>query len=154
MQVCSTSGTILLCKERWPWRTFVRSVGRPTEGASFCVKCGNDLRPQVPSAPVQAAAVPAAPVSAPGAKPQGMGTAAKLLIALLVVIVVGGVLAVAATIYAAHKISEKAHAVSRQVLGEDSSSPASSLSSLLQKAGGSDSESGSEFKGESLPVSE
>jgi uncharacterized protein YidB (DUF937 family) len=71
----------------------------------------------------------------------------KVAIALVAVIAIGGVLALAAAIFAAHKISEKAHAVTRQVLGDDSPSTAGGLASMLKNAAGSD-DNDSRFKGD------
>jgi hypothetical protein len=71
----------------------------------------------------------------------------KVGIALVAIIAIGGVLALAAGMYAAHKVSEKAHAVTRQVLGGDSPSAAGGLASMLKSAAGSDDDD-SQFKGD------
>ncbi|HEX4285980.1 MAG TPA: hypothetical protein VHZ28_12875, partial [Terracidiphilus sp.] len=73
-------------------------------------------------------AAPQSAASAPAAPPQS-NTLLKVGIALVAIIAVGGVLALAAAMYAAHKVSEKAHAVSRQVLGGDTPSTAGGLAS-------------------------
>jgi hypothetical protein len=79
--------------------------------------------------------------------PGKSNTAIKVVIALVAVIAVGGVLALAAAMYAAHKVSEKAHAVTRQVLGGDSPSAAGGLASMLKSAASSgDDDNG--FKGD------
>jgi hypothetical protein len=88
---------------------------------------------------------PQSAASAPPA-PGKSNTLLKVGIALVVVIVIGGVLALAAAIYAAHKVSEKAHAVTRQVLGDDKPSAAGGLASMLKSAAGSDDDT--EFKGD------
>jgi hypothetical protein len=67
-------------------------------------------------------------------------------IALVAILAIGGVLALAAAMYAAHKVSEKAHAVTRQVLGADTPSQAGGLASMLKSAASSDDDSG--FKGD------
>ena len=65
----------------------------------------------------------------------------------MAIIAIGGVLALAAAMYAAHKVSEKAHAVARQVLGGDSPSAAGGLASMLKSAAGSGDDD-SAFKGD------
>lgn len=89
--------------------------------------------------PQSAAAAPPAPAKS--------NTAIKVVVAVVAVVAIGGVLALAAAMYAAHKVSEKAHAVSRQVLGGDSPSAAGGLASMLKSAAGSDSDSDG-FKGD------
>ena len=64
-------------------------------------------------------------------------------IALVAILAIGGVLALAAAMYAAHKVSEKAHAVTRQVLGTDTPSAAGGLASMLKSAAGSDDDDAS-----------
>jgi hypothetical protein len=74
-------------------------------------------------------------------------TLLKVGIALVAVLAIGGILAFAAAMYAAHKLSEKAHAVTRQVLGGDSPSAASGLASMLKSAAASDDDD-TGFKGD------
>src|SRR5882757_5325497 len=110
------------------------------ESATFCGSCGT--RKQVPNQPVAPSmTAPQSAASAPGKS----NTLLKVGIALVAVIAIGGVLALAAAMYAAHKVSEKAHAVTRQVLGGDPSA-AGGLASMLKSAAGSDDDS--EFKGD------
>jgi hypothetical protein len=90
------------------------------------------------------------PQSAASAAPPAPGKSNTLLkvgIALVAVIAIGGVLALAAAMYAAHKVSEKAHAVTRQVLGGDNPSAAGGLASMLKSAAGSSDEDNG-FKGD------
>jgi len=128
--------------------------------ASFCGKCGSVVADKAGfcgkcGAPVQAATQSwqAQP------SPQGLTTSAvnpppasksntllKVGIALVAILAIGGVLALAAAMYAAHKVSEKAHAVTRQVLGADTPSQAGGLASMLKSAASSDDDSG--FKGD------
>jgi hypothetical protein len=90
--------------------------------------------------------VPQSTAAAPPA-PAKSNTAIKVVVAVVAVVAIGGVLALAAVMYAAHKVSEKAHAVSRQVLGGDSPSAAGGLASMLKSAAGSDDENDG-FKGD------
>ncbi len=85
--------------------------------------------------------------SAVNLPPSKSNTLLKVGIALVAVIAIGGVLALAAAVYAAHKVSEKAHAVTRQVLGGDSPPAAGGLASMLKSAAGSD-DGDSQFKGD------
>jgi hypothetical protein len=91
------------------------------------------------TAPQSAASAPQAPGKS--------NTLLKVGIALVAVIAIGGVLALAAAMYAAHKVSEKAHAVTRQVLGGDNPSAAGGLASMLKSAAGS-SDDDNGFKGD------
>src|SRR5882757_3703484 len=98
------------------------------ESATFCGSCGT--RKQVPNQPaVPSMTAPQGVASAPPG-PGKSNTLLKVGIALVVVIAIGGVLALAAAMYAAHKVSEKAHAVTRQVLGDDKPSAAGGLASM------------------------
>jgi hypothetical protein len=90
------------------------------------------------TAPQSAASAPPAPGKS--------NTLLKVGIALVAVIAIGGVLALAAAIYVGHKVSEKAHAVTRQVLGDDKPSAAGGLAAMLKNAAGSDDNT--EFKGD------
>jgi len=134
--------------------------------ASFCGKCGSPLAEQAtfcgscgarkpapgqnpPYQPVQlsAAAQPVPASTTPAAAaPAKSNALLKVVIAVVAVLVMGGVIAVAGVVYVAHKVSEKAHAVTRQVLGDKTPSDESGLSSLLKSGGGSDSDSS--FKGD------
>src|SRR6202034_3054891 len=79
--------------------------------------------------------------------PRQSNTILKVAIAFVAVIAIGGILALAAAVYAAHKVSEKAHAVTRQVLGGDSPSAARGLESALKSASDSEDDD-SQFKGD------
>lgn len=115
------------------------------ESATFCGGCGS--RKQVPNEPAaQTMTAPQSAAPAPPA-PGKSNTLLKVGIALVVVIAIGGVLALAAAMYAAHKVSEKAHAVSRQVLGGDTPSAAGGLASMLKSAASSGDDD-SQFKGD------
>jgi hypothetical protein len=89
--------------------------------------------------------VVASAVNAPAASKSN--TLLKVGIALVAVLAIGGILAFAAAIYAAKKVSEKAHAVTRQVLGTDTPSAAGGLASMLKSAAGSD-DADAQFKGD------
>ena len=129
--------------------------------AAFCGKCGSPLISQavfcgacgaaVPAAgspmpPTAAAAKPApsqatayTPVSAappmpPAAAGKSSSPLLKLAVAFVVIIFVGGVAALAAVYYAAHRVSEKVHEVERKTLGSDHVVTASSIGSLLSGA--------------------
>src|ERR1700759_102935 len=82
------------------------------ESATFCGSCGARTQPSQPAS-TQAGSVQAVPFPQPGvsppAAPRQSNTLLKVGIALVAVIAIGGVLALAAAMYAAHKVSEKAH---------------------------------------------
>jgi hypothetical protein len=100
--------------------------------------------------------VPNQPATQSNTTPQGAASASpipgksntllKVGIALVAIIAVGGVLALAAAVYVAHKVSEKAHAVTRQVIGGDRPSAAGGLASMLKSAAASADDG--EFKGD------
>jgi len=119
---------------------FCVKCGFPLTTGPFCTKCGADARsvgqsvqPQqapVPAQPQQAA-VPAAPtgpqpVVAPSIQPvatkQGVSTLAKLAIAALGVILLGGAAGAVGVYYVAHKVSQKYHEVSDEIRGSSSGS--------------------------------
>jgi hypothetical protein len=58
----------------------------------------------------------------------------KICIAAVVIIFVGGVAAVGAVYYVAHKVKEKAQIAARQALAENAASSPNGLADLLQKA--------------------
>ncbi len=103
---------------------FCAKCGAPLSGGLFCAKCGEDTRNTATSAKPQ-------PASAPGQLPslaavhtatakQGMSPLAKLGIAAVVIIFVGGGLAVAGMFYAAHRVSEKYHEIKDGITGNAS----------------------------------
>ncbi len=149
---------------------FCVECGTPLGSGPFCVKCGADARsvaqsvqPQPASMPVrppQASAIPATPavpqpvitppaVLAVGqavAPKQGMSTLAKLGIAAVAIIFVGGAAGVVGVYYVAHRVSQKYHEVSEEILGSSSSSrsdPSSSPRRSASSSNGSKSGSGS-----------
>ena len=105
--------------------------------AGFCGKCGAPVQRAAQSPQSQRAAqvMAASAVNPPPASKSNM--LLKVGIALVAILAIGGILAFAAAMYAAHKVSEKAHAVTRQVLGGDSPSAAGGLASMLKSAAGS-----------------
>lgn len=115
--------------------SFCGKCGAPLAAlAAFCGSCGAQTTTGQGAQfqTVQQAVPP--PVSAAPAKSNALP---KVAIAAVAVLAVSGVVAVAAVIYVAHKVSEKAHAVTRQVLGDKGPSEGG-LASLLKGAGGSD----------------
>lgn len=141
---------------------FCGGCGSPltAEGQKFCGKCG------AASSVSQLAALPAmtAPPSAPlprsqpvvasSPAPASSNTLLKVGIAAVLIIFVGGAAALGAVFYAVHKVKEKAQAVSKQVLHEDSTNSDSGLGALLKKAaasegtGGADGTDSGGFKGD------
>lgn len=128
--------------------SFCGKCGAPlAEQATFCGSCG--ARKPSPGqnaaqSPVPQQAIAAGPPAVPSA-PAKSNTMLKAAIAVVAVLAIGGILAIAGVMYAAHKVSEKAHAVTRQVLG-DKAPAAGGLASLLKGAGGSDEDA--QFKGD------
>jgi hypothetical protein len=130
---------------------FCTRCGSPLTGP-FCVKCGAHMRQSTTPAtqpPVQQNVETAAPevVPAPVATPASatlpspvtdkkMSPLAKLGIAAVVILFVGGALAAGGIYYVAHRVSQKIHQVSDGILGSNSDSTSSSDS------GGSASKSG------------
>lgn len=105
---------------------FCGSCGTAVEDNSrFCAKCG---APTGPTAPVASST---SPLAAPAPVPKGMSALAKLAIAAVVIIFVGGVVAVTGMYYAAHRVSEKFHeAVSGKLDDVSPAQKGSSPSSL------------------------
>jgi hypothetical protein len=127
---------------------FCTKCGTPLTGR-FCVKCGADISQSATPAPPQlveqnaATAAPEAvpdPVAAPAfatvpplvtnnlVTNKKMSPLAKLGIAAVVVVFVGGALAVGGLYYAAHRISQKIHEEAVSILGSspNAASPGSS----------------------------
>ena len=125
---------------------FCVKCGAPLSGL-FCVQCGADMRhvgapPQSQSpAPVaqtpQAQAVP--PSKAPAPAQQGMSALAKVGIAAVAIIFVGGAAGAVGVYYIAHRVSQKIHQAADGVLG--SSSDSSSGDSGVTGASSPDSNS-------------
>ncbi len=121
---------------------FCVKCGAPLSGGPFCVKCGADARNVAPSAQPQSppsVAQPASPHPASGtstsanAKP-GMSPLAKLGIAAVAIIFVGGAAGAVGLYYVAHRVSQKIHQTEDRILqsssgtGGDSSAPEDSPS--------------------------
>jgi len=105
----------------------------------FCVKCGADMRQSATPAaqPVPQNAASIAPKAAPAAPPlaavpsststnKKMSPLAKLGIAAVVVLFVGGALAAGGIYYAVHRVSQKIHEETGGILGSSSGSGDSS----------------------------
>ncbi len=135
---------------------FCVKCGSPLTSGPFCTKCGTDARkaaesvqpqPAAMSAePTQAAFPPAQPgpqpVAGPAAEPafsqpaakQGVSTLAKLGIAAVGIIFVGGAAGAVGVYYIAHRVSQRVHQAENRILGSspdaggDRSAPADSPS--------------------------
>lgn len=121
---------------------FCVKCGSPLMSGPFCTKCGADVRsmsqsvqPQPTSAPAQppvpaaqtgpqavSTAVPVPTVAPPVVPKQGMSTLAKLGIAAVAIIFVGGAAGAVGVYYVAHRVSQKYHEVSNEILGSSSDS--------------------------------
>ena len=125
---------------------FCVNCGSPLSSGPFCVKCGADTRniasSAQPQSPVPAAQTPqAAPVPGVSASPkQGMSPLAKLAIAAVVIIFVGGALGAVSLYYAVHRVSQKIHEAKNEILG---SSPDASNGSDSARYGATRSDTGS-----------
>lgn len=116
---------------------FCGKCGTPLGAGPFCAKCGTDTRSVMESAQSQSPRQPAASpqtTSGPGAATgkQGMSTLAKLGIAAVGIVFVGGVAGAAGLYYVAHRVSQKVHQAEKQILGStsntgDKSAPDESL---------------------------
>jgi zinc-ribbon domain len=119
---------------------FCRNCGASQgDTAQFCGKCGTSTTgaptPGTPTTPASSSNAPAAPAAAaaprPGfqgatATPKGMSTAAKIAIAAVVIVFVGGGVAAAGMVYAAHRVSQRVHAIVKDELqGDDAPGSAS-----------------------------
>ena len=123
--------------------TFCVKCGAPLGSGPFCVKCGADMRnvaaPPQPRSPSPVAQTPqpaAAPTSTgPAPAKQGMSALAKLGIAAVVIIFVGGAVGIVGAYYVAHRVSEKFHEVSDGILGSSSDSSRSDSGGSASKTG-------------------
>lgn len=103
---------------------FCVKCGAPLSGGPFCVKCGADARSLVPSVQPQAPARVAQPPSSDPASvtgtaasaKQGMSALAKLGIAAVAIIFVGGAAGAVGVYYVAHRVSQKIHQTENQIL--------------------------------------
>ncbi len=122
--------------------TFCVKCGATLGGGPFCTKCGADMsNVGTPSQPRSLAPVaqtpqsPAAPSSTgPAPAKQGMSALAKLGIAVVVFLFVGGALAAGGLYYVAHRISQKIHEEAGNILG---SSPTSTSPDSASAGNGS-----------------
>jgi len=97
------------------------------DDSKYCAKCG------APTGQTERVASSTSPLAAPPPAPKGMSAVAKLGIAAVVIIFVGGGVAVAGMYYAAHRVSEKSHdAVSGRV---DAAAPSQKTSSSPNSLG-------------------
>jgi len=122
--------------------SFCGKCGAPlAEAAAFCGNCGTkkttpdqgaQFQPVQQAVPAQTPRTSESPVPTGGAK---SNTLFKVAIAAAAVLAVGGVVAVAGVIYVAHKVSQRAHALTRQVLG-DKPPAEEGFASLLKGVGG------------------
>jgi len=97
------------------------------EGFGFCGTCGADNQQQASPSQQQAfqpVAQPAAPHAAPPSPAAAKSSSPwlKIVLVTFIVVFVCGAVAVGGVIYVVHKVSQKAHEYSRQVVGETPSS--------------------------------
>lgn len=119
---------------------FCVNCGTPLSTGPFCVKCGTDTRnaastaPPVPQPappqirelqPVAAPTTQYAAGPAPVPAKQGMSVLAKLGIAAVAIIFVGGAAGAVGVYYVAHRVSQKIHQAEDRMLGSDSGSSTS-----------------------------
>lgn len=111
---------------------FCVKCGAPLDSGPFCVKCGADMRSVgAPTAqtPRPALQMPSAqPIPSPSPRPtkQGMSTLAKLGIAAVGIIFVGGAAGLVGVYYVAHRVSQKVHQAADGILSSDSISDTTS----------------------------
>jgi hypothetical protein len=108
---------------------FCVKCGAPLGAGPFCVKCGADTRqmagspqPQAAQTPAQAPPTQTIPSSSPVPATQGMSTLAKLGIAAVAIIFVGGAAGAVGVYYVAHRVSQKIHQTADGFLGSSSDS--------------------------------
>jgi hypothetical protein len=109
---------------------FCVKCGAPLSGGPFCVKCGADTRSAVPSARPQSqpnaiqppSPQPAAETIPPAPGKQGMSALAKVGVAAVVIIFVGGAASAVGVYYAAHRVSQKIHQAADGILRSTSDS--------------------------------
>jgi hypothetical protein len=113
---------------------FCVKCGAPLSTGPFCVKCGADMRnveapvqPQIPAPAAQAPQLQAAtPVAVPAPAKQGMSVLAKLGIAAVAIIFVGGAAGAVGVYYVAHRVSQKVQQAAAGILGSSSDAGSSS----------------------------
>ena len=129
------------------WHPFAGNAGPSFRRKLASVEsAGRQLQANAQSPAPQPAPQGVTASSANPVAPQKSNGLLKVGIALVAVLAIGGVLALAAVMYAAHKVSEKAHAVTRQALGNSPLSAAGGLASMLKGAASDDGNS--QFKGD------
>lgn len=124
---------------------FCVKCGAPLNSGPFCVKCGADMRGV--GAPTSQSAQPVVqmpttrPAQPPGPMPVkgGMSALAKLGIAAVAIIFVGGAAGAVGVYYVAHRVSQKIHQTADGILG---SSSGSSTTSRGESSGPGGSEAG------------
>ena len=138
--------------------TFCFKCGAALGGGPFCGKCGADARTAASSAPSQTstpASQPAVlgpqsvspaqtgPTSLQSTSPKtGMSPLAKLAIAAVVIIFVGGAAGAVGMYYLAHRVSQKFHQMSDGVLGSNSDASSSGNASSSASSASSDNSLG------------
>ena len=112
--------------------SFCVQCGSPLNGA-FCVKCGADARattnPDQDQTSIPSAQQIRAALGSPAIAKKGLSPLAKLGIAAVVIIFVGGVAGGIGVYYVAHRVSQKIHQLSDGALGSQSDSGNSSNAS-------------------------
>ena len=105
---------------------FCVKCGSPLSGGPFCVKCGADARsvspsvqPQLPSVAQPPSLHPVSETSTPAGAKQGMSSLAKLGIAAVVIIFVGGAAGAVGMYYIVHRVSQKIHQAADGILGSN-----------------------------------
>lgn len=104
---------------------FCVKCGAPLNSGPFCVRCGADARsvgapPQSQQPVVQMPTTQPAQPPSPMSSKQGMSTLAKLGIAAVAIIFVGGAAGAVGVYYVAHRVSQKIHQATDGILGSDS----------------------------------
>lgn len=129
--------------------SFCVKCGAPLSAGPFCVKCGADMRNVAESAQPRSAQPSAqtptsqtAPLPSTVIGKHGMSTLAKLGIAAVGIIFVGGAAAAVGAYYVAHRVSQKIHQTADGILGSSSDS-----SSSRGAAGAGSADSGSTGSG-------
>ena len=104
---------------------FCGTCGTPTTGAPIPGKAA-PAPANSSNAPIAHTATRTPSPAAQGASgsARGMSTAAKVAIAAIVIIFMGGGVAVAGMVYAAHRVSQRVHAMVKEELQSDAPSPA------------------------------
>ena len=133
---------------------FCVKCGAPLNSGPFCVKCGADMRSvgtptsQSPQSIVQMPNTHPTPAPSPMPAKQGMSTLAKIGIAAVAIIFVGGAAGAVGVYYVAHRVSQKIHQTEDRILGSspdiggDKSGPSDSPSAGDSAGSSSDNSMG------------